>query len=182
MLEEAREAGMRIDGVASTADLDAIPDELGRHVYRIVQEGLTNARKHAPGSAVDLWVTGKPGDELRIEIAGDGAAVRQVATCRPHVLMDIRMPRVDGLSATETIREAPGAPDVIVLTTFDANEHVLRALRAGAAGSLRKDTPPDELMTAVRRVAAGDAQLSPSVTRAPEHETHGPAVTARIPP
>jgi DNA-binding NarL/FixJ family response regulator len=81
------------------------------------------------------------------------------------VLMDIRMPRVDGLAATEALRRRPGAPEVIVLTTFDADESVLRALRAGASGFLLKDTPPTQILQAVRKVALGEATLSPTVTR-----------------
>ncbi len=105
-----------------------------------------------------------------IEVVGeasDGAGVpAAVARHRPDVvLMDIRMPRVDGLSATETLRRQPGAPEVIVLTTFDADEFVLRALRAGASGFLLKDTPPQDILDAVRRVARGEATLSPAVTR-----------------
>ncbi|NYF99715.1 DNA-binding NarL/FixJ family response regulator [Pseudonocardia antarctica] len=75
------------------------------------------------------------------------------------------MPGTDGLTATETLRRRPGAPQVVVLTTFDADAHVLRALRAGAAGFLLKDTPPDELVLAVRHAAAGRPVLSPEVTR-----------------
>jgi DNA-binding NarL/FixJ family response regulator len=81
------------------------------------------------------------------------------------VLMDIRMPKVDGLAATELLRARDRAPEVIVLTTFDADEHVLRALRAGASGFLLKDTPPEEIVAAVRKVAAGEVMLSPQVTR-----------------
>jgi DNA-binding NarL/FixJ family response regulator len=89
-----------------------------------------------------------------------------VETHHPDVvLMDIRMPVLDGLSATEALRTRPDAPEVIVLTTFDADEHVLRALRAGAAGFLLKDTPPADIVTAVIRVAQGQPVLSPSVTR-----------------
>jgi len=108
------------------------------------------------------------GDDLRVVgEAGDGAeAARQVDALQPDVvLMDIRMPGVDGLTATETIRGLPDPPEIIVLTTFDADEHVLRALRAGAAGFLLKDTPPAGIISAVHRVVAGDAQLSPSVLR-----------------
>jgi DNA-binding NarL/FixJ family response regulator len=99
--------------------------------------------------------------------AADGAEVpAAVATHRPDVvLMDIRMPRVDGLAATEALRRRPGAPEVIVLTTFDADESVLRALRAGASGFLLKDTPPTQILQAVRKVALGEATLSPTVTR-----------------
>jgi DNA-binding NarL/FixJ family response regulator len=108
------------------------------------------------------------GDDLVVVgEAGDGAeAARQVDALQPDVvLMDIRMPGVHGLTATETIRGLPDPPEVIVLTTFDADEHVLRALRAGAAGFLLKDTSPADILTAVHRVAGGDAQLSPSVLR-----------------
>jgi DNA-binding NarL/FixJ family response regulator len=81
------------------------------------------------------------------------------------VLMDIRMPGMDGLAATEALRGRGRAPEVIVLTTFDADEHVLRALRAGAAGFLLKDTPPTEIVAAIREVARGNPVLSPAVTR-----------------
>jgi DNA-binding NarL/FixJ family response regulator len=99
--------------------------------------------------------------------ASDGSEVpAAVAEHRPDVvLMDIRMPRVDGLAATEQLRRRPDSPQVIVLTTFDADEFVLRALRAGAGGFLLKDTPPAEILDAVRRVARGEAMLSPAVTR-----------------
>ena len=70
--------------------------------------------------------------------------------------MDIRMPGMDGLTATERLRARRNAPEVIVLTTFDADQHVLRALRAGAAGFLVKDTPPEEIVAAVRQVARGN--------------------------
>lgn len=81
------------------------------------------------------------------------------------VLMDIRMPDVDGIAATAAVRALPDAPQVIMLTTFDANDLVLRALRAGASGFLVKDTPPREIVDAVTRVHGGDPILSPSVTR-----------------
>jgi DNA-binding NarL/FixJ family response regulator len=89
-----------------------------------------------------------------------------VAKHRPDVvLMDLRMPRVDGIAATMRLRAVPRAPEVIVLTTFDADENVLGALRAGASGFLLKDSPPAEIANAIRRVAAGDPMLSPAVTR-----------------
>jgi DNA-binding NarL/FixJ family response regulator len=99
--------------------------------------------------------------------AGDGAEVLPlVARHAPDVvLMDIRMPGMDGLAATEALRAGARAPQVIVLTTFDADRHVLRALRAGAAGFLLKDTPPEEIVAAVRLVAQGRPVLSPEVTR-----------------
>jgi DNA-binding NarL/FixJ family response regulator len=99
--------------------------------------------------------------------ASDGGQVAAVVDAyRPDVvLMDIRMPGVDGLAATEQLRRREDAPQVIVLTTFDADEYVLRALRAGAAGFLLKDTPPPEIVRAIQLVAAGEAMLSPAVTR-----------------
>jgi len=105
-----------------------------------------------------------------IEIVGeaaDGAEVEHaVAEHRPDVvLMDIRMPGMDGLAATEIVRVRDGAPEVIVLTTFDADDHVLRALRAGASGFLLKDTPPAGIVRAIRSVAAGEPILSPTITR-----------------
>ncbi|MEV6394370.1 response regulator transcription factor [Streptomyces sp. NPDC051907] len=105
-----------------------------------------------------------------LEIVGEGADGSEAAALVDEhapdvVLMDIRMPVVDGLSATEALRRRPDAPEVVVLTTFHADEQVLRALRAGAAGFVLKDTPPAEIVAAVRRVAAGDPVLSPAVTR-----------------
>ena len=85
---------------------------------------------------------------------------------RPDVLlMDIRMPRVDGVSAAGLLARQPTPPKVLMLTTFDADDLVLRALRAGAAGFLLKDTPPAEIVRAIELVAAGDSMLSPAVTR-----------------
>ena len=99
--------------------------------------------------------------------ATDGSEVAQaVAEHRPSVvLMDIRMPRMDGLAATELLRAQEDAAEVIVLTTFEADDYVLRALRAGASGFLLKDTPPADIVRAVRAVAAGEPMLSPTVTR-----------------
>jgi DNA-binding NarL/FixJ family response regulator len=99
--------------------------------------------------------------------AGDGTEVLPVVDRHAPdvVLMDIRMPGMDGLTATEALRVRARAPEVIVLTTFDADHHVLRALRAGAAGFLLKDTPPEEIVAAVRLVAQGRPVLSPEVMR-----------------
>ena len=100
-------------------------------------------------------VLGGSGDCALVGEATDGDEVpAAVAEHVPDVvLMDIRMPRVDGLTATERLRSQPGGPEVIVLTTFDADASVLRALRAGASGFLLKDTPPAAIVDAVRRVA-----------------------------
>jgi DNA-binding NarL/FixJ family response regulator len=99
--------------------------------------------------------------------ADDGA--RAVAAVREHrpdvVLMDIRMPQMDGITATAALRRLDPPPQVIVLTTFQADEQVMSALRAGASGFLLKDTAPTDIITAVRLVAAGEAILSPAVTR-----------------
>lgn len=99
--------------------------------------------------------------------ADDGAqAVAAVRAHRPDVvLMDIRMREMDGIAATAAVRQLDSPPHVIVLTTFQADEQVMSALRAGAAGFLLKDTPPTEIVSAVRLVASGEAILSPSVTR-----------------
>ncbi|KXO88331.1 LuxR family transcriptional regulator [Tsukamurella pulmonis] len=107
-------------------------------------------------------------DDLSIVAeGGDGAdAVDLVREHRPDVvLMDIRMPAVDGLAATALVRAEPQPPQVIVLTTFDLDDYVMRALQAGAAGFMLKDTPPRQLLDGVRVVASGEAMLSPSVTR-----------------
>jgi DNA-binding NarL/FixJ family response regulator len=117
-------------------------------------------------SALAMVLRGAEGVDLVGE-ASDGDEVPDaVARHRPDVvLMDIRMPRVDGLTALAALRRAPGGPEVVVLTTFDADEQVVRAVRDGAAGFLLKDTPPAEIVDAVRRVADGEAVLDPSVTR-----------------
>jgi DNA-binding NarL/FixJ family response regulator len=111
-------------------------------------------------SAPDLEVVGE---------AGDGAEAVELARQRlpDVVLMDIRMPRMDGLEATRRIvaLDRAEAVRVLVLTTFDLDEYVYQALRAGASGFLLKDTPPADLLAAIRVVAAGDALLAPSVTR-----------------
>jgi DNA-binding NarL/FixJ family response regulator len=113
-----------------------------------------------------ILVGGSPDIEVVAE-AGDGAEAVTVADAHwpDIILMDIRMPRVDGLVATRRIRSRDGAPQVIVLTTFDADEYVLEALRGGASGFLLKDTPPREILAAVRSVASGAAMLSPMVIR-----------------
>jgi DNA-binding NarL/FixJ family response regulator len=112
------------------------------------------------------------GAEDDIEVVGEAAdgaeALRLARSLRPHVvLMDVRMPGLDGLAATRAIAADPNLGDVriVILTTFDLNEYVFEAVRSGASGFLVKDTEPVELIRAVRVVAAGDALLSPGVTR-----------------
>jgi DNA-binding NarL/FixJ family response regulator len=105
-----------------------------------------------------------------VEVVGEAQDGREVLAAvdrhRPDVvLMDIRMPQLDGIAATRLLRGQPRPPAVIVLTTFQADDHVLGALQAGAAGFLLKDTPPAEIVRAIELVHAGDAMLSPAVTR-----------------
>jgi DNA-binding NarL/FixJ family response regulator len=117
-------------------------------------------------AALGMMLAGTEDIRIVAEAADGSEVASAVDAYRPDVvLMDIRMPRMDGLAATELLRARADAPQVIVLTTFDADDHVLRALRAGASGFLLKDTPPPEILSAVRLVAAGEAMLSPSVTR-----------------
>jgi DNA-binding NarL/FixJ family response regulator len=99
--------------------------------------------------------------------AGDGReAVAQSRRLAPDVVvMDIQMPELDGVAATREIGQDPDPPRVLVVTTFDVDDYVYEALRAGASGFLLKNAPPEELVRAIRIVAAGDALLSPSVTR-----------------
>ena len=114
------------------------------------------------GGQADLEVVGE---------AGDGReGVDLARSLDPDVvLMDIRMPRLNGLDATRELHARPEPPRVIVLTTFDADEHVFGALAAGADGFLLKDTPPADIVAAIRKVSAGDPMLSPSVTRTVLH-------------
>ncbi|WP_018352341.1 response regulator transcription factor [Longispora albida] len=100
--------------------------------------------------------------------AGDGAdALRQLRDTEADlVVMDIRMPVLDGVSATERLTAIPGGPKVLVLTTFDTDEDAFAALRAGASGFLLKSVPPEELLAAIRVVAAGEAVVAPRVTKA----------------
>jgi DNA-binding NarL/FixJ family response regulator len=105
-----------------------------------------------------------------IEVVGDaGDGVEPIAVTRrlqpDVVLMDIRMPNLDGLQATKQLMAAGSASRVVILTTFDLDEYVYQALSAGASGFLLKNAPPEQLIGAVRVVAAGDALLAPSITR-----------------
>ncbi len=263
LLDDERRAGARIRLRNRAAEYIAdLPDSIGRNAYRILQESLTNARKHAPHTLVDVIVAGKPGKSLILVVhnplpigsangtPGAGARTRRARrTSRaerwparpPHhsvrpvrcssaatmagvtpdesgqtspgirvvlvdddplvraglsmilegapdivivgeagngaealdvvrdsvpdvVLMDIRMPRMDGLEATRRLVARPSGPQIIVLTTFDADEYVARALADGASGFLLKDTRPEDIVDGVRRVARGEPILSPSVT------------------
>lgn len=118
--------------------------------------------------AFSALVDAVPGMDV-VGAAADGVeAVELAERHRPDVvLMDVRMPRLDGIAATRRILSgsAEAAPRVLILTTFDLDEYVFSALRAGASGFLLKDTPPAELVNAIRVVAAGDGLLAPSVTR-----------------
>jgi DNA-binding NarL/FixJ family response regulator len=113
-----------------------------------------------------LLLADQPDIEVVAEASNGLEAVAEAARCRPHVvLMDIRMPELDGLEATRRILTADPSSRVLILTTFDLDEYVYRALQAGASGFVLKDDPPEQLIAAVRTVAGGDALLSPSVTR-----------------
>ncbi len=136
-----------VEGVSPTIRVLVVDDDA------LVRSGLLMIL----GGARDIEVVGE---------AADGqAGVEAARQSEPDVvLMDIRMPRMDGLEATEIIGSWPEPPKVIVLTTFDADDYVSRALGAGASGFLLKDTAPPAIVEAIRRVADGDPMLSPSVT------------------
>ena len=109
-------------------------------------------------SAPDLHVVGEAADGVQ--------AVRQARALRPDiVLMDIRMPIMHGLEATKVILDSADPPRILIVTTFDEDEHVFEALHAGASGFVLKDTPPEQLLDAIRVIAGGDALLTPSITR-----------------
>ena len=116
-----------------------------------------------------LILASEPDLEVVGEAADGETALSQAQALRPDVvLMDIRMPRMDGVEATRRLveaRQGDGPPRVLVLTTYDLDEYVVEALRAGASGFLLKDTPAEHLVEAVRVVAAGDAVVAPGVTR-----------------
>ncbi|WP_433832503.1 response regulator [Actinoplanes sp. CA-015351] len=120
----------------------------------LVRAGLTMMLDGAPGIAV----VGEASDGDQAQAAADKHAP-------DVVLMDLRMPRIDGITATRRLRARQRPPEVIVLTTFDSDDNILHALRAGASGFLLKDTPPARIAEAVRQVAAGEPILSPRITR-----------------
>jgi DNA-binding NarL/FixJ family response regulator len=117
-------------------------------------------------SGFSVLLNAQPDIEVIAEAVNGEEAIARAAELHPDViLMDVRMPVLDGLQATRVITEMAGAPKVLVLTTFDLDDYVYEALRSGASGFLLKDASAGELAAAVRLVAAGDALLSPGVTR-----------------
>ena len=113
-----------------------------------------------------MLLTGEPDMEIVAEASNGLEAVDKAARFHPTVvLMDIRMPELDGLEATRRILAADEEARILILTTFDLDEYVYEALRSGASGFVLKDEPPEQLLAAIRTVAAGDGLLSPSVTK-----------------
>jgi DNA-binding NarL/FixJ family response regulator len=113
-----------------------------------------------------MLLSGQEDIEVVAEASNGLEAIEKVGRFDPDVvLMDIRMPELDGLEATRRILAANGTTRILVLTTFDLDEYVYEALRAGASGFVLKDDPPEQLLAAIRTVAAGDALLSPTVTK-----------------
>ena len=113
-----------------------------------------------------MLLSGEPDIEVVGEAVNGHEAVAQAERLHPHVVLtDIRMPELDGLAATRRILAADPSARVLVLTTFDLDEYVYEALRVGASGFVLKDDPPEQLIAAVRTIAAGDALLSPTITR-----------------
>jgi DNA-binding NarL/FixJ family response regulator len=152
----------RVSGVGAIRVLIVDDDPIVRSALRLMLGGID-----------DLEVVGDAVD------GQDG--IRRAAELRPDVvLMDIRMPRLNGLDATRRLLEQAQSPKVIVLTTFDADEHIVQALAAGADGFLLKDTSPTQMVTAIRKVAAGDPMLSPSVTRTLIARLHDDGATDRV--
>jgi DNA-binding NarL/FixJ family response regulator len=117
-------------------------------------------------SGLKMMLAGAEAIEVVGEVDDGRGVLAAVDVHHPDVvLMDIRMPQLDGIAATRLLRAQPRAPQVLVLTTFDADELVVRALQAGASGFLLKDTPPAEIVRAIELVHAGDGMLSPAVAR-----------------
>ncbi len=113
-----------------------------------------------------MLLSGEDGIDVVAEASTGREAVDKVARFKPDVvLMDIRMPELDGLQATREILSANPGARILVLTTFDLDEYIYEALSAGASGFVLKDDPPEQLIAAIRTVAAGDALLSPSITQ-----------------
>ncbi|MGW3100735.1 response regulator [Streptomyces sp. NPDC001100] len=135
-----------------------------------------------------MLLEANPDTEVVGEAGHGGEAVRMAAELRPDViLMDVRMPGMDGIEATRRIVAAGDRSRVLILTTFDLDEYAHEALRAGASGFLLKDAHPEELLAGIRAVASGDAVIAPALTRRlldayaqhlPKHSPEGPAATA----
>ncbi|MEV1201794.1 response regulator transcription factor [Microbispora rosea] len=122
------------------------------------QELVRTGFRMVLGAQPDIEVVGEAADGL--------AAVEALrAVDADVVLMDVRMPRMDGVEAARVICAAPGGPKVLILTTFDLDEYAFAAIKAGAAGFLLKDVPPAELISAIRSIHSGDAVVAPSTTR-----------------
>jgi DNA-binding NarL/FixJ family response regulator len=146
-------------GIDDTVNDETVIDASAIKVLVVDDDGVVR-------SGLTMMLGGAPDLDVVGEAADGREAIGQVDRLRPDVvLMDIRMPRMDGLAATRVVMTRPHPPRVIVLTTFDADAHILEALGAGADGFLLKDTPPADIVAAVRRVAQGEPMLSPSVTR-----------------
>ncbi|MEV4343210.1 response regulator transcription factor [Actinoplanes sp. NPDC049596] len=130
--------------------------------------------------ALRLLFSRQPDIEVVAE-ATDGLQAIEVAAANwPDImLMDIRMPRLDGMIATQRIRSRPAAPQIIMLTTFNIDEYVVESLRGGAVGFMLKDSPPQEIIAAVRRVAAGGSMMSPDVMRKVVDYVADPAAGSR---
>jgi DNA-binding NarL/FixJ family response regulator len=132
----------------------------------VVEVAVADQQRFRAGGCVRL--ADEAGVDDGHEAADGGQAVAQVREHRPDVvLMDVRMPVLDGIEATRVITTDPATAGarILILTTFDLDDYVYRALHAGASGFLLKDTVPEELLVAIRTLAAGDVLLAPSVTR-----------------
>jgi DNA-binding NarL/FixJ family response regulator len=145
--------------------LKEAPLAAGRHNERVIRVLIADDQELVrTGFRVILEAEG----DIQVVAEADNGteAVRQAALTKPEVaLMDIRMPELDGLAATEQILRQQDPPTIVVLTTFDQNEYIYRALRAGAAGFLLKDAPSSRLIAAIRAAATGDSLIEPSITQ-----------------
>ena len=153
----------------------------GRHNERVIRVLIADDQELVrTGFRVILEAEG----DIQVVAEADNGkeAVRQAALTKPEVaLMDIRMPELDGLAATEQILRQQDPPTIVVLTTFDQNEYIYRALRAGAAGFLLKDAPSSRLIAAVRAAATGDSLIEPSITQRLVERFAEPAPPAGVP-
>ena len=117
-------------------------------------------------AGLSMMLAGAGDLDVVADVADGAEVVGAVNQHRPDVvLLDVRMPRLDGIAATELLRSRRDPPEIIILTTFDTDDHIVRAMRAGASGFLLKHTPPPEIVEAIRQVAAGEPMMSPAVLR-----------------